>query len=129
MSPSARLPEREGGEQTVDGTLRLRGGCIPCPVRLFPCIVPPTTSRIDQGHVHADGCVGVGIMTLFIFFYSGMCADQLLVKRVGRLNVLHHPHPMLLLIERPTTNEPGTPQFTIWLMTSHRHRLRLLAFA
>ena len=33
MSPTARLPEPEG-EQTVDGTLRLRGGCIPCPVRL-----------------------------------------------------------------------------------------------
>ena len=34
MSPTARLPEPKG-EQTVDGTLRLRGGCIPCPVRLL----------------------------------------------------------------------------------------------
>ncbi len=54
MSPTTRLPEREGGEQTVDGTLRLRGGCIPCPVRLLPCIILPTTSRVDQGRAHGD---------------------------------------------------------------------------
>jgi hypothetical protein len=42
MSPTARLPEREG-EQTVDGPLRLRGGCIPCPVRLFLTYHAPRT--------------------------------------------------------------------------------------
>ena len=34
-----------------------------------------------------------------------MRADQLLVKRVGRLNVLYYPHPMLLLIGRLTTSK------------------------
>ena len=62
-----------------------------------------------------DACASAWEM--LVSFYSGMCADHLLVKRVGWLNVLHHPHPMLLLIERATANEPRTPQFTRWLMT------------
>jgi len=51
MSPTARLPDPEReGEQTVDGTLRLRGGCIPCPVRhllrfILPTHVPESTKN------------------------------------------------------------------------------------
>lgn len=44
MSPTGLLPEREG-EQTVDGTLRLRGGCIPCPVRHFSHYHTPCRPR------------------------------------------------------------------------------------
>jgi len=68
----------------------------------------------------------------FIFILSGTCADQLLINRVGRLNVLHHPHPVLLLIERPTTNEPRTPHPTFHematslMMTSLRLRLSVV---
>jgi hypothetical protein len=49
MSASARAPPSDHREQTVDdGTLRLRGGCIPCPVRLCPLIA----LQITSAHVH-----------------------------------------------------------------------------
>jgi hypothetical protein len=45
MSASARALPSDHREQAVDdGTLRLRGGCIPCPVRLFPLIALQITS-------------------------------------------------------------------------------------
>ena len=103
MSPTGILPEREG-EQTVDGTLRLRGGCIPCPVRHFlrynvpcrprsrPCMLMDERTSPSR-HYHYD-C-----------FFGRMRADQSLVNLVGWLNVLHYPYPMLLLIERLTASE------------------------
>lgn len=108
----AAPPQREG-EQTVDGTLRLRGGCIPCPVRLFPRIRLPTTSRVDQGRAAHCSCVdeddgALFSPTIISGFDPGCALTNLLVKCVGRLEVLHHTYSMLLLIERV-----NKPQFTI----------------
>lgn len=102
MSPAARLPEPEG-EQTVNGTLRLRGGCIPCPVRLLSSLSASTYPPCPRPRLHSTKRHAFtlppfyGFATFFLFFLCRMRADYLLVERLG---VLHHPHPMLLLIER-----------------------------
>ena len=105
MSPAARLPEPEG-EQTVNGTLRLRGGCIPCPVRLLSSLSASTYPPCPRPRLHSTKRHAFtlppfyGFATFFLFFCSGRALTTCSLKRVEWLGVLHHPHPMLLLIER-----------------------------
>lgn len=74
MSPAARLPEPEG-EQTVNGTLRLRGGCIPCPVRLLSSLSVSTYLPCPRPRPHSTKRHAFtlppfyGLATFFLFFF------------------------------------------------------------